>query len=249
MSDAKGWLSLKDVSVLYNGRTALKDLSLDISRGESVAVIGSNGAGKTSLLNAIAGLARKDQAIGGRTRLDGEDLPWGNVRVRRRAGIGLVPEKDKVFRLLTVDENLSIGERSGGRGRKQDDALDWFPALANRRGTLAGNLSGGEQQMLALAITLLASPKLLLLDEPSLGLATPVVEDLCQSLDDLRREFGLTILIAESDTQWLPRLADRAIAIDRGKPIATFDHINSSSLDEIHGVLLGMSAPLLRGHR
>ncbi len=235
----EGRLSLRDVSVSYDGKFALDKVSFDVSRGESVALVGSNGAGKTSLLGAIAGLLQKGQKMGGYARFGGEDLPWGDVKTRRRVGIGLVPEKDKVFRLLTVDENLEIGGRTQ-RDRKKTDAFDWFPRLAERRATLAGNLSGGEQQMLALAMVLLTSPKLLLLDEPSLGLATPVVENLCQSLRDLRQKLSLTILVAESDTQWLPLLADRAIVIDRGRAIATFNQIDPSSLDTIHGMLLGL---------
>ncbi|CCB66587.1 ATP-binding cassette domain-containing protein [Hyphomicrobium sp. MC1] len=232
-------LSLKGMSVAYDGKYALNNMSFNVRRGESVALVGSNGAGKTSLLSAIAGILQKGQIIDGQVFFNGENLPWGAIKTRRRVGIGLVPEKDKVFHLLTVDENLEIGRRAQ-HGRKKADAFDWFPRLAERRKTQAGNLSGGEQQMLALAMALLASPKLLLLDEPSLGLATPVVEMLCQSLRRLRNELSLTILVAESDTQWIPHLSDRAIVIDRGWPIATFDHIDDSSLETMHGMLLGL---------
>ncbi|MFT3732971.1 MAG: ATP-binding cassette domain-containing protein [Hyphomicrobium sp.] len=241
-SSEEDLLSLKDVSIAYDRKFALNKVSLKVQRGESLALVGSNGAGKTSLLGAIAGFLHKGQSIDGQALFDGDDLPWGNINRRRRIGIGLVPEKDKVFRLLTVDENLEIGGRAR-HSRKKADAFDWFPRLAERRKIQAGNLSGGEQQMLALAMALLASPQLLLLDEPSLGLATPIVEFLCQSLGRLRQELSLTILVAESDTQWIPHFADRVLVLDRGWPIATFDRIDSSNLETIHGMLLGLVSP------
>ncbi len=153
------WLSLREVSILYRGKIAVERLSLDVAQGESVAVAGGNGAGKTSLLSAIAGVARKGQRIEGRAVFRGRDLQWGDVPDHIDAGIRLVPERDKVFSLLTVAENLQIGMRR--RDRKTvaaADAFGWFPRLAERRTTLAGNLSGGEQQMLGIAMSLLASP-------------------------------------------------------------------------------------------
>jgi branched-chain amino acid transport system ATP-binding protein len=160
------------------------------------------------------------------------------------AGIRLVPERDKVFSLLTVTENLQIGARR--RDRKDVAAADvfgWFPRLVERRSTLAGNLSGGEQQMLGIAMSLLASPGLLLLDEPTLGLAAPVIENLCDSLATLRRDLGLTMIVAESDSQWLPRFVERAIVIDRGRLIGTFDRVDETNLDAVHDLLLGVAEP------
>ena len=119
--------------------------------------------------------------------------------------------------------------------------FEWFPRLGERRSTLAGNLSGGEQQMLGIAICLLASPDLLLLDEPTLGLAAPIIENLCESLARLRRDLGLTMIVAELDTRWLPRLVERAIVIDRGRLIGTFDRVAESNLGAIHDLLLGVA--------
>jgi branched-chain amino acid transport system ATP-binding protein len=232
------WLSLRDVSIFYHDKVAVERLSLDVMRGESVAVAGSNGAGKTSLLSAIAGVARQSQRIEGTAVFRGTPLRWGDVPGHINAGIRLVPERDKVFSLLTVAENLQIGARR--RNRKTIDIFGWFPRLAERRSTLAGNLSGGEQQMLGIAISLLAAPSLLLLDEPTLGLAAPVIETLCDSLAKLRQDLGLTIVVAESDSQWLPQLAERAIVLDRGRLNDTFDRVEASNIEAIHDVLLGI---------
>jgi branched-chain amino acid transport system ATP-binding protein len=239
----ESWLSLRTVSVLYDGKTAVERLSLKLAQGDSVALAGSNGAGKTSLLTALAGLPRRGQRIKGTVVIGGMALRWGDVTGHIAAGIRLVPERDKVFSLLTVAENLQIGGRL--RSRKHVAAADifsWFPRLAERRSTLAGNLSGGEQQMLAIAMSLLASPSLLLLDEPTLGLAAPVIENLCSSLAVLRRDFGLTLMVAESDSQWLPHIVERAVVIDRGRLIATFDRVDESSVETIHDVLLGIAS-------
>jgi branched-chain amino acid transport system ATP-binding protein len=236
----ESWLSLRAVSVLYDGKRAVERLSLDLTQGDSVALAGSNGAGKTSLLTALAGLLRSGQRIEGTAAIGGMALRWSDVAGHIAAGIRLVPERDKVFSLLTVAENLQIGGRR--RGRKHvPDVFNWFPRLAERRGTLAGNLSGGEQQMLGIAMSLLASPRLLLLDEPTLGLAAPVIENLCNSLAALRRDLGLTLLVAESDSQWLPHLVERAVVIDRGRLIATFDRVDDTSIETIHDVLLGIT--------
>src|ERR1700722_1069588 len=238
------WFSLREVSVLYHGKIAVECLSLDLGQGESLAVAGSNGAGKTSLLSAIAGVARKGQRIEGTAIFRGRHLQWGDVPGHISAGIRLVPERDKVFSLLTVAENLQIGMRR--RDRKNvaaADAFGWFPRLAERRSTLAGNLSGGEQQMLGIAMSLLASPSLLLLDEPTLGLAAPVIENLCDSLAKLRRDLGLTMIVAESDSQWLTRLVKRVIVIDRGRLIGTLDRVDETNLDAVHDLMLGVVEP------
>ncbi len=238
------WLSLREVSILYHGKIAVERLSLDVGQGESLAVAGSNGAGKTSLLSAVAGVARKGQRIEGAAVFQGRDLQWGDVPGHINAGIRLVPERDKVFSLLTVAENLQIGMRRRDRNHvAMADAFGWFPRLAERRGTLAGNLSGGEQQMLAIAMSLLVSPALLLLDEPTLGLAAPVIEGLCDSLARLRRDLGLTMIVAESDSQWLPRLVERAVVIDRGRLIGTVDRVDEANLDAVHDLMLGVAEP------
>ncbi|MFA5597470.1 MAG: ATP-binding cassette domain-containing protein [Pusillimonas sp.] len=241
--DSKAWLVVRDLQIAYNRRLALSGFNLEVLQGESVVVAGSNGAGKSSLLNALSGYIVQTQTITGQLFLGATALRWGDVRQSIAAGIRLVPETNKVFSLLSVDENLRLGARRVGAGRVTlADVFGWFPRLAERKKTLAGNLSGGEQQMLGIAISLLASPDLLLLDEPTLGLAVPVVENLCASLSRLRKDLGLTTIIAESDAQWLPHLGERAVVIDRGRMVRSFDQFGGSDLNLIHDLLIGIAS-------
>jgi len=234
-------LRLHDLSIFYGHNPAVQRLSFSLERGQSLAVAGSNGAGKTSLLGAIAGLAVPQQRLHGTLEFAGRQYKLGNNQPGTRESISLVPERAKVFGLLTVDENLKVGTRgSKGRGLSAPDIFSWFPRLGERRATLAGNLSGGEQQMLGIALSLMSSPSLLLLDEPTLGLAIPVIDDLCQRLEVLRNELGLTVIVAESDSQWLPRLASRAVVIDRGVLVREFDTLHAHDLDQIHDLMLGI---------
>jgi branched-chain amino acid transport system ATP-binding protein len=238
------WLAVRDLSVSYGIHRAVEDVSFDLTRGRSLALAGSNGAGKTSVLNALAGLRIPGQHLGGTLTFDGATLKWGDVSHHLAAGIRLVPEREKVFSLLSVNENLRIGAQRARSDRiRLDDVLGWFPRLGERSKTLAGNLSGGEQQMLGIGLSLLASPDLLLLDEPTLGLAVPVIEDLYQRLARLRRETGLTMIVAESDSQWLISLADAAIVIDRGRQLRSFDALAEHDIAAIHDLMLGLAEP------
>ncbi|MFG1359156.1 ABC transporter ATP-binding protein [Xanthobacter pseudotagetidis] len=235
-------LVLDHLAVSYGLRPAVRGLTLHVKAGESVALVGANGAGKTSTLLALAGALKQSARISGTQTFEDRAFPWGDVRARLAAGISLVPEREKVFALLTVRENLRIGaSRAVGDRVRVDDVLSWFPRLRERRDTLAGNLSGGEQQMLALGVSLIGTPRLILLDEPTLGLAVPVIEEFCASLRRLRAELGLSALVAESDSNWLPHLADRAVVIDRGRQVADFRRLEERDLDAIHDVMLGLS--------
>lgn len=235
-------LRLERLEVSYGLHPAVRGLDLAVAQGESIALVGANGAGKTTTLLALAGALRAGVRISGTQQFEGRTLPWGDVRTRLAAGISLVPEREKVFPLLTVRENLHIGTRRARGDRvRLDDVLAWFPRLGARQATLAGNLSGGEQQMLALGASLLGTPKLILLDEPTLGLAVPAIEDFCASLRRLRSELGLAALVAESNSNWLPHLADRAEVIDRGRRVAAFERLQEGDLDAIHDVMLGLA--------
>ena len=240
----RGGLNLRNLRIAYGRRIAVSQLDLDVAQGESVALVGANGAGKTSTLEAIAGLRRGSVSIDGSLEFQGKSLAWGDVSQRLASGIGLVPEKDKIFPLLTVRDNLRIaGRRAVGDKVRLDDVLGWFPRLGERRRTLAGNLSGGEQQMLALAASLIGTPRLVALDEPTLGLAVPIIEGLCASLASLRRDLNLTLVVSESDSQWLPALVDRAVVIDRGRFVAAFDQLDDKRLNAIHDLMLGLAEP------
>lgn len=236
------FLEVRALSVAYGPDRAVQDVSFALARGHSLALAGSNGAGKTSVLGALAGLRVHGQTVDGRVSLDGAALERSDVAGRLAAGIRLVPDRDKVFSLLTVAENLVIGgTRSRGKAIQPDDVMRWFPRLAERSRSLAGNLSGGEQQMLGIGMALLGAPQLLLLDEPTLGLAVPVIEDLCERLALLRRETGLTMIVAESDSQWLTELSDSALVLDRGRLLRHFEPLAPGDLPAIHDLMLGLA--------
>jgi len=182
-----------------------------VNAGEVTTLIGANGAGKSSTLAAISGLL----PAGGRIRFDGRDIAGAPPHAIVHAGIVQVPEGREILARMTVEENLLMGLR--GRARSDlDAAYERFPILGERRALLAGSLSGGEQQMLAIARALLARPRLLLLDEPSLGLAPLIVKRVFDTLADLRRQ-GVTMLLVEQNALRALRLADRAFVMELGK--------------------------------
>ena len=209
-------LAVDGIRVSYGAVRALEDVSLRIDRGEVVAVIGSNGAGKTTLMNAIAGLRRVQ---GGTIRFEGREIHTleGYEVVRR--GLSLVPEGRQIFGHLTVHENLLLGAYSRRLG-KPDGELDRcyhiFPRLRERQRQLGGTLSGGEQQMLAIARGLMSRPRLLLMDEPSLGLAPVLVREIFEVIEGLKRE-GITSLIVEQMARLALRVADRAYVLEHGR--------------------------------
>jgi ABC-type branched-subunit amino acid transport system ATPase component len=211
-------LTVRGLEAGYGATRALADVSLEVRPGEMVALIGANGAGKTTLLKTIAGVLRPRA---GSIRLDGEEIggraPWW---VARR-GITLVPAGRGIFGDQTVRDNLALGALAAGAraqaaGDPTERALDLFPALRARLGEPAGRLSGGQQQMLALARGLMARPRVLLLDEPSLGLAPLLVREIFDALSRLRAE-GLTILLVEQMAAQALALADRAYVLASGR--------------------------------
>ncbi|MBN9048581.1 MAG: ATP-binding cassette domain-containing protein [Rhizobiales bacterium] len=222
-------LTVENLSVSYRGIPAVRHINFSLAPGTATALIGANGAGKSSTLLAIA------------RALDTSARMSGRIDVAAGHKVSMVPERNKIFALLTVAENLTAADRQRGRGRvRVDDVYHWFPRLAERRTSLAGNLSGGEQQMLAFGMALTGSPSLLLLDEPTLGLAVPIIERTCDTLAQLRRELDLTLLCAEADPQWIDRFAENALIMVRGAIAATFDTDLTSHRDEIRSLVLGL---------
>lgn len=215
-----------DLKVRYGQIEAVRGISFEVSQGSSVALVGHNGAGKTSTLLAIGGCLPGHACSGRLNRSDGssqeQSCMLGKTRLR---GVTLVPERDKVFQLLTVHENLLAADHESASTVRVADVYGFFPRLADRRKTLAGNLSGGEQQMLAIGSALLGSPQLVLVDEPTLGLSVPVIESIRDKLFELRKELGLTLVVALAETTWVDAFADSALVLDRGElgsePIAT----------------------------
>lgn len=206
-------LEVEGLRVAYGPIEAVHGISFTVERGEVVTLIGANGAGKTSTLAAISGLVRPS---GGRVVFDGRDLVGAPAHAIVARGLVQVPEGRAILTRMTVEENLLMGSR--GRGGAAALGRIWarFPILEQRRALPAGNLSGGEQQMLAIARALLASPRMLLLDEPSLGLAPLMVTSIFEVLADLKRQ-GTTMLLVEQNALRALRLADRAFVMDLGR--------------------------------
>ena len=211
-------LEVSALDVRYGRNHAVKGIDLTVDEGEIVTVLGANGAGKSSLLKALAGA---EKPAGGRIRLGGDDItPWSASR-RVRAGMVMVPEGRQILISLTVHENLLMGaycRRDGEIERDCEAIYDRFPNLAERRDMYASVLSGGEQQMLAISRGLLARPKLMMLDEPSLGLSPILVKQLFALIGDLNDD-GLTILLVEQNTHMALGAADRGYVLELGRVV------------------------------
>jgi branched-chain amino acid transport system ATP-binding protein len=209
-------LELEDVTARYGPVTALHGVSLTVAEGEAVAVLGANGAGKTTTLRAISGAVKR----GGRLAFEGKSIARSSPEAVARAGIAHVPEGRGTLTELTVRENLRLGAytRRDRAAIKEDEerVLGYFPPLRERRDQRAGTLSGGEQQMLALARALLLRPRLLLLDEPSLGLAPLVVAEIFRIVGELNDE-GLAVLVVEQNAALALEASSRAYVLEVGK--------------------------------
>lgn len=205
-------LTVENLHVSYGGVTAVRGLSLSVNAGEVVSILGPNGAGKSSTLAVIAGgVAPRD----GKITYAGQDITGGRPEEIARAGISLVPEGRHVFATLTVEENLAVGTYMHKGKADVAGVLERFPRLKERRDFPAGRLSGGEQQMLVIARAMLAKPKLMLVDEPSLGLAPLIIDQVYEILLDLRRQ-GMSLLIVEQSTSRILKHADRIYVLRGG---------------------------------
>jgi branched-chain amino acid transport system ATP-binding protein len=211
-------LKLESVSISYGAIQAVRDVSIDVPRGEVVTIIGANGAGKSTLLKSIVGL---EPVAGGRISFDGQDITTTPAHRRTGMGVALSPEGRGVFSDQSVRDNLLLGayskkSDSARTEQKIEQFFTMFPRLEERQEQLAGTLSGGEQQMLAIARALMSEPKLLLLDEPSLGLAPLIIRDIFNTIRALR-ETGLTILLVEQMANQALGVADRAYVLETGR--------------------------------
>ena len=195
----------------YGEAVVLPNLSLALPEGQVLALLGRNGTGKTTLINSIVGITRR---FGGSVALGGVDLTGMRADQRARAGIGWVPQERNIFRSLTVEENMTAVAQPGPW--TVEKVYEMFPRLKERRGNFGNQLSGGEQQMLAIARALTLNPKVLLLDEPTEGLAPIIVDELMSALKQIARDDGLSIIIVEQHAKRILELADDAIILERG---------------------------------
>ena len=204
-------LNIKDLSAGYGEAVVLKDVTFKVAEGQALALLGRNGMGKTTLVNSIVGVTRH---LGGSISLDGKDITGLRPDQRAHAGVGWVPQERNIFRSLTVEENMTAIARPGPW--TLDKIYGVFPRLAERRRNLGNQLSGGEQQMLAVARALVLNPRIMLLDEPLEGLAPIIIEELLAVLRKIIREEGLSAILVEQNAHKILGVTDQAIIIERG---------------------------------
>lgn len=210
-------LSINDINTYYGSIHALRGISLEVRQGEIVALIGGNGAGKSTTLNSISGLVRPRS---GKILLNGEDLSRFQAHEIMAKGVVQVPEGRRIFARLTVNENLKMGafvvSDKAAVAERTEQAFEMFPRLKQRQNQVAGTLSGGEQQMLAMSRALMSDPKVLLMDEPSMGLAPVLVDQIFDTIRQLH-ERGTTILLVEQNARKALEIADRGYVIETGQ--------------------------------
>ena len=234
-------LRIEGISVSYGGLRALADVSVEVAAGQFVAVVGPNGAGKTTLFKTISGTVTP---ISGRITFEGRDLLSYSPAERPHLGIAHVPEGRKVFGAMTVLENLEMGATTKvGQAQWKgnlEQIFALFPVLAERRSQFAGTLSGGEQQMLAIGRGMAASPKLLMLDEPSMGLAPLVADAIFDSIQQLHREHSLTILLVEQRVAEAIEHCDYGYVLETGRVALSGTVQQLSANDRVRQAYLGM---------
>ena len=233
-------LSVENLDVFYGDLQALDRVSLDVEEGAIVAIVGANGAGKTTLIRALAGMQRR---LRGRISYRGVEISgWPSHRVCD-LGIGQVAEGRQVFPTLSVEENLEIGamlpRARAGRAKNRDRVFALFPVLAERAQQPAGTLSGGEQQMLAVARCLMGSPQLIMFDEPSLGLAPTIARNLLDTISELNRE-GITCLLVEQNVALSLKLAKRAYVLENGRVTLAGSGAELLADDRVRSAYLGV---------
>ena len=232
-------LEVKDIQVYYGMIQALKGISFEINEGEVVALIGANGAGKTTTLHTITGLLRAGK---GKISFMGEDITDTPAHKIVKMGMAHVPEGRRVFAELSVYENLKLGAYINKDKEETQKTLEKiyerFPRLKERKKQLAGNLSGGEQQMLAIGRALMSKPKLIVMDEPSMGLSPQFVDEIFKIIEDIRKE-GMTVLVVEQNAKKALKTADRAYVLETGNIILSGDARDLLNDESVRRAYLG----------
>jgi branched-chain amino acid transport system ATP-binding protein len=233
-------LDVRNLEVRYGAAPALWDVSMNVHSGELLSVVGPNGAGKTTLINTIAGVLR---ANGGQLVLDGRDVTTLSPHRFCSEGVAIVPEGRRLFTGMTVRENLELGSYlPHARSRRREslrEVLLLFPALEAKLAVPAGDLSGGQQQMVAIARALMARPRLLLLDEPSLGLSPLIVQDMFQAIRRINAE-GMTVLLVEQNVAMALEVSHRAYVLEEGRIVAEGESRSLMARPEIRRAYLGL---------
>ncbi|RJX41951.1 ABC transporter ATP-binding protein [Halonotius aquaticus] len=220
-------LEISKLNAGYDGTPILRDVSFSVDDGEIVGIVGRNGVGKTTLLKSIMGLLEPET---GRIQYNGEELTGRSPDEHAKRSIGYVPQGRDVFPDLSVEENLLVGESVGDDDEtRYEQVYDYFPILEERAGQDAGTMSGGQQQMLAIARALVGDPDLLLVDEPSEGVQPSIVQSITEDLKQINDEFGTTILFVEQNLSVIQGLAERCYAIDHGTIV---DEITGDAVSE-----------------
>lgn len=216
MSTSDPVLAVSGLWANYGATPILQGVDIQIGKGEIVGLIGRNGVGKTTTMRCLIGLLR---ATAGSIRVLGQDLTGQPADAFARLGIGYIPQGREVFPRMTVAENLTVGELIGGpKGKKQPDLVyQYFPRLAERRNQMAGTMSGGEQQQLAIGRALIGNPALMLLDEPSEGIQPSIVQMICEALKSIRNELGTTILFVEQNLDTILAISERCYVMEKGR--------------------------------
>lgn len=246
-SDMQSCLEIRNLQVIYGSAIeAVRDVSIRVESGQIVALLGSNGAGKSSLLKAISGVLHDEEG-----KIENGNVTYGEVDVTSftpdeivRRGVVQVPEGRRLFGPLTVDENLDMGGytvNGSTLAKRREMVFELFPKLAERRRQISGYLSGGEQQMVAIGRALMAGPRFLTLDEPSLGLAPIIIEQIYQVVQRLNREFGLTVLLVEQNAQRALAIAHYGYIMERGRIVLDGSAEKLENNDDVREFYLGVS--------
>jgi branched-chain amino acid transport system ATP-binding protein len=232
-------LDIDDINVYYGNIHAIQGVSLSVDEGEIVTIIGANGAGKTTILKTIVGLLRSKT---GSIRLGGEDIAAISTAAIVQRGIALVPEGRRVFPRLSVADNLILGayaRKDSAIKKDLEHVYEMFPRLAERKKQAAGTLSGGEQQMLAMGRGLMSKPRVLLLDEPSMGLAPLLVRQIFETIVNINEEMGTTILLVEQNAHMALSIADRGYVLETGTVALTGAAADLADNEQVRSAYLG----------